>query len=122
MDNNLPVIPKKLLSKVKALILKFCCNIDGGNCLRLDDGIPARCPQIGAPRVICKWFCDAILPGDEEINNAIMVKDKPGTSRTCAMCGKTFKSTRAAQKYCPACKPKADRQKARERKRRQRGV
>ena len=76
MDNNLPVIPKKLLSKVKTLILKFCCNIDGGNCLRLDDGIPARCPQIGAPRVICRWFCDAVLPGDEDLSDAIMGKTR----------------------------------------------
>lgn len=122
MDNNLPVIPKKLQSKVKSLIIKSCCNIDGWNCLRLDDGIPSRCPQIGAPHVICRWFCDAVLPGDEEISAAIMVKDKPGTSRTCAMCGKTFKATSAAQKYCPACKSKANRQNARDRKRRQRGT
>lgn len=49
--------------KANALIRKFCCNYDGGNCIALDDGEPCVCIQSISYSLCCTWFRDWVLPG-----------------------------------------------------------
>ena len=90
-----------------------CCNYDEGNCLVLE----CVCVQSISYSLICRWFRAAVLPQDEGLCAALLYRDQ---MKPCAICGSSFvpKSNRA--KYCPDCALCMKRQKATERKRKQR--
>jgi hypothetical protein len=116
-------LTKEQFAKVRKMA-KTCPNRPfGTNCLYLDDGDPCDCPQAVDASLECRYFTKYILPENTELYIQLMEPGATDTSstRTCALCGKTFKTTSAAAKYCPDCRPKAKRQNARERQRRKRG-
>ena len=107
--NELLRMTPEQLQEARKLIRKTCANYDdGGNCLLLDDGEPCRCPQLGAYSVICKYFRDAVLPGDMKLHYSI-IGQKP--KYHCAICGALIYSKSNRAKYCPACAAKERRQK-----------
>ena len=92
------------LTEARKLIRSTCANlIDREHCLLLDDGEPCRCPQLDAYSLLCRYFRDAVLPGDEKLYNMILGVEPKGY---CVICGAPIfaKSNRA--KYCPACSKK----------------
>lgn len=107
--NELLRMTPEQLQEARRLIRKTCANYDdGGNCLLLDDGEPCRCPQLGAYSVICKYFRDAVLPGDMKLHYSI-IGQKPNCH--CVICGAPIYSKSNRAKYCPACAAKERRQK-----------
>lgn len=117
-----PLTPAQF-AKVRKMT-RTCANMGAGrSCLKLDDGDPYTCPQYDDNCLECRYFGSYILPEDIGLLTELL---EPGavvasSTRICAMCGGTFKAASSAAKYCPSCRLKATRLKARERKRRQRG-
>lgn len=103
--------------KVNALVKKECCNCDGGNCIRLDDGDGCVCPQLISYSLLCKWFRAAVLPLDKELYAELYA---PEDKRRCAVCNTAFASSSNSVKYCPDCRKRIQRRQAAERKRKQR--
>ena len=99
------------------LIRRECCNCEGGNCLVLDDGEPHSCPQVISYSVCCKWFRWAVLPLDKALTAEIYHED---SVERCALCGAAFVPRSNRAKYCPDCAGHMKKQRARERKRKQR--
>ena len=95
-----------------------CCNYDEGNCLLLDDGEPCVCVQSISYSLLCRWFRAAVLPLEPELAAALLYR---GSRKRCAVCGAAFLPKSNRGKYCPDCAGRMKKQKARERKRRQRG-
>lgn len=107
--NELLRMTPEQLQEARKLIRRTCAYFDdGGNCLLLDDGEPCRCPQLGAYSVICKYFRDAVLPGDMKLHYSI-IGQKP--KYHCVICGAPIYSKSNRAKYCPACAAKERRQK-----------
>ena len=97
-----------------------CCNYDGGNCLRLDDGEKCICPQGISYSLICKWFRAAVLPTDRGLCAALLHQER---ARSCVECGTMFVPRSNRGKYCDKCAAIVRRRKkaASERERRRRG-
>lgn len=95
-----------------------CCNYDEGNCLLLDDGEPCVCVQSISYSLLCRWFRAAVLPLEPELAAALLYR---GSRKRCAVCGAAFLPKSNRGKYCPDCAGRMKKQRARERKRRQRG-
>lgn len=99
--NELLRMTPEQLQEARKLIRKTCANFDdGGNCLLLDDGEPCRCPQFGAYSVICKYFRDAVLPGDMKFHYSIIGQEP---KYHCVICGAPIYSNSNRAKYCPDC-------------------
>ena len=59
--------------KIVALIKTQCCNCCDDNCLLLDDGEIHICPQLITPsHIICRYFLEAVLPGDKKLLKQII--------------------------------------------------
>ena len=103
--------------KANALIRKFCCNYDGGNCIALDDGEPCICVQSISYSPCCTWFRDWVLPGAPALQAEIT---SPKGLKRCAECGALFLAKSNRAKYCPDCACKVHRRQktASDRKRR----
>ena len=98
-------------------VLKNCANCVDGNCLLLDNGDFIPCPQLITRSLLCRYFINAVLPGDRQLYGAIMgLGTKP-----CARCGVGFYPRNGRAKYCDKCRPIVRRETERERKRRTRG-
>ena len=98
--NKLLRMTPEQFQEARKLIQKTCANYNSGNCLLLDDGEPCRCPQLGAYSVICKYFRDAVLPGDMRLYNSV-IGQKPKCY--CVVCGAPIYSNSNRAKYCPTC-------------------
>ena len=89
--------------EVTKLIKSQCCNYQQGNCLLLDDGDMHTCPQFITPsHIICKYFLEAVLPGDKTLMKSIK-EQKSIETITCAICGKKTERTDRNQKFCTEC-------------------
>ncbi|MDY5476209.1 MAG: cysteine-rich VLP domain-containing protein [Enterocloster clostridioformis] len=103
--------------KVNQLIRKLCANCDDGGCILLDDGEAVTCPQLLTASLCCTYFKAAVLPADRLL---FMELYSGREKRRCALCGLPFLPTGNRAVRCPACVVKWKRQRAAERKRRQR--
>ena len=92
-----------------SLIRKQCCNYDSstGGCLLLDDGEVVHCPQLISQSLICKWFRDAVLPGNKALRAEIMGADY---RKVCQVCGQHFRAISNRAKYCSRCAKKVERE------------
>ena len=89
--------------EVTKLIKSQCCNYHQGNCLLLDDADTHTCPQIITPsHIICKYFFEAVLPGNKTLMQSIKEQTSIETI-TCAICGKKTERTGRNQKFCTEC-------------------
>ncbi len=103
-----------------ALIKKLCCNYDSGNCLVLSGWDHTPCPQCASNSLMCKYFRDVLLEDREgQTLKAQIIGDE--NLKTCQMCGKPFQAISNRAKYCRQCSSKVEKDKATERKRKQRG-
>lgn len=96
------------------LVKKKCCNYMNGTCNVLD----CPCPQLITRSLNCKWFRNAVLPGNMPLYVAIT--KEMGKAKACAACGQSFVPTGSRSVYCPPCAARIRREKAAERKRKQR--
>lgn len=105
----------------RALIHNLCANYDSstGGCLLLDRGEVVQCPQMISYSLICKYFRDVLLedPDGRALKAEIMGDDHV---KTCAVCGQPFRAVSNRAKYCARCSKKMERERAAERKRKQR--
>lgn len=114
MNEIIRVTPSRH-NKVKTLIRKRCCNCDNGNCLLLDDGYdPCPCPQLITRSLLCKWFLNAVLPGDKPLYEEIILRKG---KKFCSECGRVIIPSSNRAKYCPDCAVFVRRRKEAERQR-----
>lgn len=92
---------EKQLKEARKLIKKRCCNYNQGSCIVLDWSFCNICPQYNSYSLLCKWFRDAVLPNNKELENEIYA-NQPITYR-CAVCKRRFSPTGPRSKYCPIC-------------------
>ena len=83
-------------------LLRRLCPRAAGDCLVLD----CPCPQLQSHSLKCRYFRDAVLPGDKELYAAVMGQ---GGIKTCASCGKPFRAVANRAKYCDGCRVKVHR-------------
>lgn len=95
------------------LIEKNCCNYWNGTCILLDDGERHTCPQRISYSVCCKWFRNAVLPIEKELEAEIFFRYR---FKQCEICGKQYLPGSNRNRYCPSCAQMVRRQKDRERK------
>ena len=98
----------------RQLVKKECCNCDSGTCIVLD----CPCPQLITRSLNCKWFRNAVLPGDAALY--VEITGDMGKKKPCAACGQPFTPTGSRSTYCMRCAERIRREKAAERKRKQR--
>lgn len=104
--------------KVSRLVRRECCNCMDGNCLLLDDGETHTCVQlISKYHILCNHFKNAVLPFDKELYRVLICDND---YKRCQSCGSRFYSKARNKRYCNQCAEQIKRQKAAERKRRQR--
>ena len=115
--NSIPVMDYQQYRRARRLVHE-CCNYDGGNCLALDDGEECVCVQSISYSLLCKWFRNAVLPMDRELEAALYHRL---AAKRCAVCGGLFFPSSNRAKYCPDCAGDIKRIQAAERKRKQRG-
>ena len=96
------------------LVKKECCNYKVGICLVLD----CPCPQLITRSLNCKWFRNAVLLGNVPLY--VEITGETGKTKACAACGQSFVPTGNRSVYCPPCAARIRREKAAERKRKQR--
>ena len=88
-----------------ALIRQWCANYDSGYCLPLSDYDYEPCPQLHSYSLICKYFRDAVLPGDKLLYAQIMGEEGV---KGCEVCKKPFRAVGPRAKYCDECSKKQD--------------
>ena len=73
----LKITPKQV-ERVHRLVREQCANCDKyGNCILLADGEAHRCVQlISIYGIYCKYFKEAVLPGNQELNAQIKKQNK----------------------------------------------
>ena len=107
-------------NKIKELIKKHCANYIDGQCILLE----CNCPQMGCMySVLCKYFINSVLPIDKDLYKELLEGAGEETGlydKVCKMCNKHFTSDKKTEQYCPKCKDKVKREKARLRKQKQR--
>ena len=100
--------------KVSRLVRRECCNCMDGNCLLLDDGETHTCVQlISKYHIFCNHFKNAV----QELYRMLICDND---YKRCQSCGSRFDSKARNKRYCNQCAERIKRQKAVERKRRQR--
>ncbi|MBR6569925.1 MAG: cysteine-rich VLP protein [Clostridia bacterium] len=111
-----PVMDYRQHRRARRLVHE-CCNYDHGNCLALDRGDGCVCVQSISYSLLCKWFALALLPIDDELHAALLHRHN---RKRCTVCGRLFRPGSNRAVYCPDCSRRIKRQRAAERKRRQR--
>ena len=117
-NGSLPRMTGRQRQRAVTLIRKLCSACDNGNCLYLDDGEEAPCPQTLSHSVCCKVFRWVLLKdkAGEGLEMEIFGKD---AMKRCAICGRAFLPGSNRAKYCDDCRAIAQRrQKAEYAKRR----
>lgn len=111
-------ITPKQAKQIYKLVRSLCCNCDHDNCLLLDDGDAHKCAQlISQYGIYCNYFKKAVLPADKKLCAEIM---ETNSDKICTACGSRFYSEAKNKRYCYDCAEKIKRQKAAERKRKER--
>lgn len=100
-------------------LVQECCNYDNGQCIVLDEGDGCVCVQSISYSLLCRWFREAVLPLDKELETELLYRTE---SKKCAVCGSLFLPGSNRAKYCPECAVRMKRKHAAERKRKQRRV
>ena len=100
-------------------LVQACCNYDNGQCIALDEGDGCVCVQSISYSLLCRWFREAVLPLDKELETGLLYRAE---SKKCAVCGRLFLPGSNRAKYCPECAARMKRKHAAERKRKQRRV
>ena len=108
-DGSLPRMTARQRQHAVRLIRSLCNACDNGNCLYLDDGEEAVCPQTISYSVCCKFFRRVLLY-DESGKTLEAELFKKDAVKHCVICGATFVSTSNRAKYCADCKAVAQRQ------------
>lgn len=116
MTSDIPRMDYRQYRAARRLVHE-CCNYEDGNCILLDDGEPCVCVLSISYSLLCRWFRIAVLPLDKELEAALM---RPGSRKRCSVCGTLFSPKSNRGKYCPDCAGRMKKQRARERKRKQR--
>lgn len=106
--------------KIRSLVTWMCANYDreSGLCLPLD----CACYMLHKcwTGAYCRYFREAVLPLDPELQAALTTEGISPELRACAVCGKAF-WPEGRQAYCSdACKAEGNRRKSRERMRKMR--
>lgn len=96
------------------LVKKECCNYKDGICIVLD----CPCPQLITRSLNCKWFRNAVLPGNVPLY--MEITGKTSKTKACAACGKLFEPQSNRSCYCESCYRERRRQQKREYMRRKR--
>ena len=108
-------LTREQAAAVYECVKRHCANCVDGNCLLLDDGDFIPCPQLITRSLLCRYFINAVLPGDRQLYGDIFGSPY---ARPCRECGKIFHPKSDKAKYCDKCRPIVYRRNARERKRR----
>lgn len=88
--------------KVRSLIKSDCANFYAGNCLLLDWHTEScQCPQMLTRSLVCRWFKNAVLPIDRELNEEIR---KTSSQHLCRDCGDWFYPEHCNTLFCPKCR------------------
>ena len=118
-DGSLPRMTARQKQHAVRLIHDRCSACDDGNCLYLDNGEEAVCPQSICYSVCCKFFTHVLLHDKEgeELEVELFKKD---AIKHCAICGRVFFSTANRAKYCDDCKATVQRKQKAEYARRRR--
>ena len=104
---------KLLISKIRTLVHKECCNYYTGRCVYDHDCtvINPRYPTVQDGAIGCDYFLECVLPLDPELKKSVwaeLLLDEemahPGW-KDCALCGQRFLPNDCRQQYCPRCKP-----------------
>jgi len=113
-------LTQKERSEIKKLVTSMCANYDKEyGCLPLDYG---RCYMLDKcwTGSLCKYFKNAVLPLNPELEASLNASPKQGEKRICSLCGKQYDKI-GKQKYCSAyCSKKANQNRSRERMRKTR--
>lgn len=119
---NDPVIRELTRSERAAIrrLVEHCANYDSTDklCLPLD----CTCYMLNKwwTGSLCRYFREALLPTDPELETAITSEDTSQRQKSCPVCGKAYLPT-TSQAYCSdTCRVQARRKSERERKRRER--
>lgn len=106
-------LPKMTASQHRQVkkLTKKCCNNDHGNCLLLDYGESVPCVQAISFSLCCKWFRNAVLPGNSTLLAELSPSDVSERKRTCVICGAAYIANAPNAKYCKACAVKVRRKK-----------
>ena len=96
--------------RVKKLTRCHCANNVRGCCLLLDDGEPCVCVQAISYSLLCRYFREAVLPADRELQAEVMTDSR---SR-CRECGRPFAPKAKNTLYCPECAARRTRRSKRE--------
>lgn len=100
MASEIIHMTEEQLARVRKLIRKQCCNYDNGKCLLFDWPECNVCPQWISYSLLCKWFRDAVLPNDKQLE-AELYQTRP--AGYCKNCGKPLFQRKKNQKYCDRC-------------------
>lgn len=95
----LPQMTPKQRQRTNALIKRLCANYNEENCLLLDDGDTCVCVQSISYSLLCKYFCNAVLPADPTLE-ADILKTHPDR---CISCGSPIIKRNNRKKYCKRC-------------------
>ncbi len=101
------------------LIKGLCSYYDNGNCLYLDRGEEATCPQSISFSVCCKFFRHVLLKREEGKGLEAEIFQR-NALRRCERCGGAFSSSSNRAKYCADCKAEVQRRQKAEHARRRR--
>ena len=118
MSDHVPRMTYQQYRAARRLVHE-CCNYDSGNCLALDDGEPCVCAQSISYSLLCKWFRAAVLPLDAALFSELFPRRDV---KRCVECGAVFVPGSNRAKYCADCAQRMKRQRATERKRKQRRI
>ena len=91
----------KQLKEARNLIKQRCCNYDHGSCIVLDWSFCNVCAQYNSYSVLCKWFRNAVLPNNKELEQEIY-HSSPITHH-CTVCKRKYIPSGPRSKYCPKC-------------------
>lgn len=91
------------LKEARKLIKQRCCNYDQGSCLVLDWPFCNVCAQYNSYSMLCKWFRDAVLPNNKELEYEIY--HSASTVHRCTVCKRKYVPSGPRSKYCPRCAP-----------------
>ena len=75
----LKLLPSQV-QKVRDLARSSCCNCDGSACLLLEGGQETCVQLLSESGVICKYFKDAVLPGDKKLY-AEIIRQNPSIEK-----------------------------------------
>ena len=113
---GVPVMNEEQYRRMRKLV-KECCNYDNGQCIVLDRGDGCVCVQRISYSLICKWFMQAVLPLDQELEAALLHRLN---EKRCVVCGRILYPGSNRAKYCPACSKRIRRRKEADRMRKAR--